>query len=168
MSKNRYLILSAIALTFSILFIFVPTNYLSPIYFPMVGVGFIIMGIAKLVFTNRKLDSKREFMFNSIEGACGLILGVIYYNFYRYLVIDIICFVGLAVVPVLRLIFTDHFYNQLAFDSIKYYGLFSLLGGYNNLNKPFFVFLGIILFAVVVYLLIRYFIVRREDSAKEN
>lgn len=168
MSKNRYLILMLVALLFSLIFIFVPPRFISPVYFPMVGIGFIIMGIIKLVFTNKMLDSKKEFYFNTIEGLLDVIFGVIYFNFYRYLVIDIICFVSLGIIPALRLIFTDHFYNQLAFDSVKYYGLFSILGGYNDINKAFFIFLGIILFIVFGYFLSRYFILRRKKYAKEN
>ena len=91
-----------------------------------------------------------------VEGLIGLIFGIVYIYFYKYLAVDIVCFILLAIVPILRLIHADHFYNQFLFDILKYIGLFSILGGFKAGSMIFFIIYGIIWFVIGMSIFIRY------------
>lgn len=166
MSKKYYIYGSIISLIIALVFLFVPADFLSIVYFRLVAISFVLMGLFKLAFTSLK-DEKRELIFNIIEGTLGIILGVIYYHFYNYLTVDIICFLGLGAIPILRLIYASHLINQVSFDFLKYIGLISLLGGYNKVNKGFFIFCGIVWLLIIVAIWLFYFIGRRSKD-EEN
>lgn len=169
MTSKKILFVSLFFVILGLVFIFSKPSIIASIYFPVVGLGFILMGIVKLVFLNPHLDTKREFSYNLVEGILGIVCGVTFCYFYRHLAIDIACFVLLGLVPVLRLVTSEHFYNQLAFDSLKYIGLLSILGGEQALNKIFFYVMGSIWFIIAILIVIYYFVMRRRyKGGKEN
>ncbi len=167
MNKKNSLITSGICLILALIFLLVPPKFLGIVYFRIVALGFIIMGIFKLAFTSLS-DEKRELAFNIVEGSLAIILGVIYFYFYEYLTIDIICFLGMLIIPILRLIYAEHLVNQISFDLLKYIGIVSFLGGYTKVSKSFFIFCGIIWLLLLVIIWIAYFRLRRERSGKED
>lgn len=167
MSKKNSLITSAIALVIALIFLLVPPAFLSVVYFRIVAISFILMGIFKLAFTTLN-DEKRELVFNILEGSLGIILGVIYFHFYNYLTIDIICFLAMLVVPILRLIYAEHIINQVSFDFLKYIGIISFLGGYTKVSKPFFIFCGIIWLLIILVIWIIYLRKRRYEGGKKD
>lgn len=161
MTKNEAIVFTGSCGILGLLFMLVPPAFLAPVYFSIVSIGFILMGIVKLVFANRILDTRKEYIFNMLEGSIAILMGVIYFNFYTYLIIDIIAFLALLVIPVLRLVTSEHVLNQVLFDILKYIGIISLLGGYAYLNKVFFIVFGAIWTCLGIYILVNYFIVKR-------
>lgn len=156
MTRNETIILGTLSLISSLIFLIVPDPFLAKVYFPIIGIGFTLMGIVKLLVIDYKNNSKREFYFNLVEGLIGLIFGIVYIYFYKYLAVDIVCFILLAIVPILRLIHADHFYNQFLFDILKYIGLFSILGGFKAGSMIFFIIYSIIWFVIGMSIFIRY------------
>lgn len=166
MTKRQFVIILIVCLIIACLFFFVPSNILSIIYFRFIAVAFIAMGIIKLAFTNLR-DEKKELVFNLCEGFLAIILGVVYFHFYTYLTIDIICFVLLAVIPILRLIFAEKKINQIGFDFLKYVGIVSMLAGYSVVNKPFFIFCGVIFVGIAIAIVVLYVRGRRKNEQED-
>lgn len=166
MTIKQFLILLIVCLVIAAIFFFVPASFLSIIYFRLIAIAFVLMGIIKLALTSVK-DEKRELIFNLSEGFIAIIFGVVYYHFYTNLVVDIVCFLVIAIIPILRLIFAEHKINQVGFDSLKYIGLISLLGGYSIMNKPFFIFCGSIWLIIAIILTLYYLKGRMKNEQKD-
>lgn len=167
MTMKQRIILSGICFVIALIFLLVPPQFLSLIYFRLVAIFFVLMGIVKLTFTNLR-EGKKEFTLNLVEGSLAIILGVIYFHYYEYLVIDIICFISLLIVPILRLIYAPKIINQIGFDFPKYIGLISFLGGYNKLSKAFFIFCGIIWIIILLIIWFFYLRERRKKNGEED
>ncbi len=155
MTKKQTILASIICVIISCLFFFVKASFLSLIYFPFIAICFVLMGIIKLAFTSLK-EEKIELIYNLTEGSIAIICGVIYFHFYTYFVVDIVCFVLIGMIPVTRLITAKNKINQIGFDFLKYIGLISILAGYSKVNKVFFIFCGIIWLIIAILIIIIY------------
>ncbi len=166
MTKKQFISLFILSLIIALCFFFIPSSFLSIIYFRFIAVCFILMGIIKLAFINKR-SIKREKIFNYVEGILAVLMGQIYFYFYEYLVIDVICFLVLLIVPMLRLIYAELKINQAGFDALKYIGLLSLLAGYSLVNKPFFIFCGSLWILIAIALLCIYVRGLKKDEQEE-
>lgn len=163
MTRNEIIISTSLIGIIGLLFLVIPPVHLAKVYFPTIGVSFTIMGVTKLLLTDGTRKDK-EFYYNLIEGLIAIIMGIIYVNFYTYLVVDIICFISLAIIPALRLVFAKRIVNQILFDSLKYIGLFSLLGGYIVINDIFFYTCAFIWFGLYFFLAYTYLFVKKNNK----
>jgi len=135
--KRFYAALLFIA--FGLMFIFVPSKYLTNIVLRIVGVLITLAGIVKLTFVNKNSMGTKEYLFDWFEGVTNILIGVTTFKFYDYPYVTLTCGLIYIIVPSIRFILAKRKVNQLLVDSLKYLGFLVLISSFNKMITSKFV-----------------------------
>ncbi len=148
------IILALILITFGFIFIFVDQNLIAPIYFRIVSILVIIIGLFKLLFISKTTMNKVEYRLDLIEGILNLFIGVIFSNFHEFYILNIILFTIFMVVPLVRFKYAFNKANQFFIDTPKYIIAASILCAARIIYKIFFSLIGGVLLFIGIVIII--------------
>lgn len=117
---NHFFYISLLFILCGILCIINSAEVVLHIVYNIICIIILIIGIFKLVMSNKRDLGQKEFVFDIIEGAVNIVVGVVCINFYHHYLVNLICGIAYLVVPLLRVFFAQHKINQLIFDIFKF------------------------------------------------
>lgn len=135
------------------LFLFLKKGYLYPAVLITLGILICLAGIVKLTLLNKQLSGTMEFTFDLLEGIVNLIVGVVIVNFWDFRWITFGCGCIYAIIPILRIVLSEHRINQLVVDILKYLAIVVLISSFNRVLTVRYV-VSSIFFAVAIIIFI--------------
>lgn len=133
-----------------LLFMFVKAKYVYPGVLIFIGSMICLAGIIKLTFINKQLLGNKEYVFDLIEGILNIIVGVIVVKFWDFRWVTFTCGIIFAIIPVLRVLFSKHKFNQALLDLLKYLAVIVLISSFNRVLVTRYVVSAIFLTVAVI------------------
>ncbi len=144
-------------LVIGILFLILPSKYVYPIVLCLIGSVVCLDGIVKLTFLNRYHLGDTEFRFDLWEGITCLIIGIVVFKFHEYRYVTFTCGILLAIAPLLRIVFSNHKFNQFVVDIPKFVGIVVLISSIDRIitvrivASALFLSIAVIIFITLIY-----------------
>lgn len=169
--RSKRTLFALIFIIFGVLFLVLPTKLLYNFAMRTIGVFLVFSAILKLTLVNKNNTSKKEYVFDIVEGILAMAIGVVVFKFYNYNTVTFICGFIYTIIPVLRIIFSKHKLNQLFVDSLKYITIVILISSFNKylttryvISSLFFIFAILILISLIVYIKENMLIEEKEED----
>lgn len=122
---NKFFYLSIVFMLIGILFYILPPNIVMVVSYRLVCIIIIIIGIVKLVLSDKKALGEKEYWLDLTEGFINIIVGVVCFNFYHVYITSLVFGVIYLVIPILRIAISTNKLNQLIIDVFKF--IFAIL-----------------------------------------
>lgn len=166
--QSKRTLFALIFIILGVLFIVLPTKMLYNFAMKTIGVLLIISSILKLVLVCKDTTSKREYIFDIVEGFIAMAIGVSVFKFYNYNVVTFICGIIYLIMPIIRIIVSKHKLNQLFVDTLKFIVVVILLSSFNKYLTTRYVISSLFFICAILFLISLIISIKEEMFLKEN